>query len=124
MNVQIIKFVFVTAFCLIKSLEAKIHLDDDSQNKSTKGIYIRCAQYSLCFGLQLKNPVHCFKKTLIPILLWLAFRLSPRTLAPPFDLPVLIYLFENFPQFPKMPIVVVPSVNLISNLDLQIRARH
>ena len=37
MNVQIIKF--VTALCLIKSLEAKLHLDDDYQNKSTKGIY-------------------------------------------------------------------------------------
>ena len=40
MNVQIIKFVFVIAFCLIKSLEAKLYLDNDSQNKSTKGIIL------------------------------------------------------------------------------------
>ena len=64
MNVQIIKFVFVTAFCLIKSLEAKIHLDNDSQNKSTKGIILGVLNILyLCFGLQLKNPVHCLKKT-------------------------------------------------------------
>ena len=105
MNVQIIKFVFVTAFCLIKSLEAKIHLDNDSQNKSTKGIYIRCAQYSIFF-LWFETEESCSlfqKKTLNPILLWLAFRLSPRTPAPPSDLSVLIYLFESFPPFPKMP---------------------
>ena len=112
MNVQIIKFVFVTAFCLIKSLEAKIHPDNDSQNKSTKGIILGVLNILyLCFGLQLKNPVHCFKKKLNPILLWLAFRLSTRTPTPPFDLSVLLYLFENFPPFPKMQIVVVPSVN-------------
>ena len=35
MNVQIFKFVFVTAFCLINGLEIKTLLDDDSQNKGT-----------------------------------------------------------------------------------------
>ena len=67
MNVQIIKFVFVTAFCLIKSLEAEIHLDNDSQNKSTKGIILGVFNILyLGVGFQLKNPVHSFKKTLIP----------------------------------------------------------
>ena len=32
MNVQIIKFVFITAFSFINGLEIKILLDDDSQN--------------------------------------------------------------------------------------------
>ena len=42
MNVQIIKFVFLTSLCLIKSLEAKLHLDDDSQNKGAKDVYNIC----------------------------------------------------------------------------------
>ena len=36
MNVQIIKFVFVTAFCVINGLEIKMPLEYDSQNM---GIY-------------------------------------------------------------------------------------
>ena len=96
MNVQIIKFVFVTAFCLIKSLEAKLHLDDDYQNKSTKGIYIRCAQYSISLlWFPTKESCSLLQKKFNPILLWLLFRMSPRTPAPPFDLSILLYLFEK-----------------------------
>ena len=57
MNVQIIKFVFVTAFSLINGLEIKIPLDHDYQNKGAYTLGFLNILH-LCSGLQPKNPDH------------------------------------------------------------------